>query len=74
MDAHGFQMNGSMKCLLQVGSQVMLLRNIDLNGGAESMLVNGSRGVVTSFKAREVNSLRPVQQDTLHSMLIVDVL
>lgn len=32
----------------------MLLWNKDLNGGAESMLVNGSRGVVTGFKSREV--------------------
>ena len=32
----------------------MLLWNLDLKGGAESMLVNGSRGVVIGFKARKV--------------------
>lgn len=39
---------------LQVGAQVMLLWNKHLNGDSDSMLVNGSRGVVTGFKARSV--------------------
>ena len=33
-------------CLVQVGAQVMLLRNLELTGPADRMLVNGSRGVV----------------------------
>jgi len=51
---------------MQVGAQVMLLRNLDMKGGAGSMLVNGSRGVVTGFKSREVSRPPPhlTPQDT----------
>lgn len=39
----------------QVGAQVLLLKNVDLEGGpnASRQLVNGSRGVVTSLVTRE---------------------
>jgi hypothetical protein len=37
----------------------MLLRNLDMKGGADSMLVNGSRGVVIGFKSREVKPPPP---------------
>ena len=36
-----------------MASQVMLLRNLELTGGASKMLVNGSRGVITHFLTRE---------------------
>ena len=39
-------------CAAQVGAQVMLLKNLDLEAGAGRMLVNGSRGVVTGFRDR----------------------
>ena len=38
---------------LKMASQVMLLRNLELTGGASKMLVNGSRGVITHFLTRE---------------------
>ena len=31
----------------------MLLRNLELTGGASKMLVNGSRGVIAYFLSRE---------------------
>ncbi|CAL8463664.1 g3198 [Coccomyxa elongata] len=37
----------------KVGAQVMLLKNLELDTSANEMLVNGSRGVVTSFKTKE---------------------
>ena len=52
---------------LKLEAQVMLLRNLELTGGASRMLVNGSRGVVCNFlpaaevKARirgELNQVR----------------
>jgi hypothetical protein len=40
---------------LKLGAQVMLLRNLELSGGASKMLVNGSRGVISDFaKAEDV--------------------
>ena len=36
-----------------MASQVMLLRNLELTGGASKMLVNGSRGVIAYFLSRE---------------------
>jgi hypothetical protein len=39
-------------CTAQVGAQVMLLKNLDLEAGAGRMLVNGSRGVVIGFRPR----------------------
>ncbi len=44
------------RCLAQVGAQVMLLKNLELDTSAKEMLVNGSRGVVTSFKTKEVRA------------------
>ena len=38
---------------LQVGAQVMLLRNLELTSN-DRMLVNGSRGVITKFVAKAV--------------------
>ena len=38
---------------LKMASQVMLLRNLELTGGASKMLVNGSRGVIAYFLTRE---------------------
>ena len=38
---------------LKMASQVMLLRNLELTGGASKMLVNGSRGVIAHFLSRE---------------------
>lgn len=38
---------------LKMASQVMLLRNLELTGGANKMLVNGSRGVIAYFLSRE---------------------
>lgn len=32
----------------------MLLKNLELDTSANEMLVNGSRGVITSFKTKEV--------------------
>ena len=40
-------------CLVKIGAQVMLLRNLELTGN-DRMLVNGSRGVITAFKTKEV--------------------
>jgi hypothetical protein len=34
---------------LKMGAQVMLLRNLELSGGASRMLVNGSRGVISGY-------------------------
>ena len=34
----------SLGCFRQVGAQVMLLKNLDLEGEGDQMLVNGSRG------------------------------
>jgi len=49
-------------CLVQVGAQVMLLRNLDLTGPADRMLVNGSRGVVRPcMPARNSRSI-PMRQ------------
>lgn len=39
--------------LLQIGAQVMLLRNLELTGN-DRMLVNGSRGVITKFVPKDV--------------------
>lgn len=41
--------------LMQVGAQVMLLQNIDMQ--AEQRLVNGSRGVVIGWASPEVSNL-----------------
>jgi hypothetical protein len=38
---------------LKMAAQVMLLRNLELSGGASRMLVNGSRGVVAHFLTSE---------------------
>ena len=46
------QMSG-FSCLVQVGAQVMLLRNLELTGD-DRMLVNGSRGVITRFVSKQV--------------------
>ena len=43
----------------QVGAQVMLLKNLDLDGGGGQMLVNGSRGVVTEFVDKPVRPSQP---------------
>ena len=46
---------------MQVGAQVMLLKNLELDCG-ERMLVNGSRGVITKFVGKKVRpqvSLHP---------------
>ena len=43
--------------MLQVGAQVMLLKNLDLHGRADSMLVNGSCGVVIGFAAEQASAL-----------------
>lgn len=39
---------------VQVNAQVMLLKNLDLSGNADQMLVNGSRGVVVGFVLQSV--------------------
>ena len=43
----------SQRISLKMASQVMLLRNLELTGGASRMLVNGSRGVIAYFLSRE---------------------
>jgi hypothetical protein len=40
---------------LQIGAQVMLLRNLELTSN-DRMLVNGSRGVITKFVPKDVSS------------------
>jgi len=40
----------------QVGAQVMLLRNLELDTASDAMLVNGSRGVITDFKSKKVGT------------------
>ena len=40
---------------LQIGAQVMLLRNLELTSN-DRMLVNGSRGVITKFVPKSVSS------------------
>ena len=40
---------------LQIGAQVMLLRNLELTSN-DRMLVNGSRGVITKFIPKDVSS------------------
>ena len=42
---------------LQVGAQVMLLKNLDLHGSADSMLVNGSCGVVIGFDSEQASAI-----------------
>ncbi len=44
---------GSMS--VQIGAQVMLLRNLELTSN-DRMLVNGSRGVITKFVPKDVSS------------------
>lgn len=39
---------------LQIGAQVMLLRNLELTSN-DRMLVNGSRGVITKFVPKDVS-------------------
>ena len=40
---------------LQIGAQVMLLRNLELTSN-DRMLVNGSRGVITKFVPKDESS------------------
>ena len=42
-------------CVWQMGAQVMLLRNLDMQQPS-NMLVNGSRGVIVGFRKKEVRT------------------
>lgn len=50
---------------LQVGAQVMLLRNLELTSN-DRMLVNGSRGVITKFVAKAVRSEQAAHLNLSH--------
>lgn len=49
--------------MVQVGAQVMLLKNLELGvaGDSSMMLVNGSRGVVTSAMPKLVRAPLPLE-------------
>lgn len=48
----------------------MLLKNLELDGAGHEMLVNGSRGVITAFKTKEVGLTVNVHSHTLRPLAI----